>query len=123
MKYLVFLFLNFVFFHVNAIEPNEILNNKELETIARDIGKELRCLVCQNEDIQNSNADIASDLRKLVRKKLLEGNSKEEIIKYIHSRYGDYILYSPPLRFDTIALWALPIMFFCLITFFFFRRR
>ena len=70
MKYLLFFFINIFFIQADAIEPNEILDNKELESIAREIGKELRCLVCQNEDIQNSNADIASDLRKLVRKKL-----------------------------------------------------
>ena len=122
MKYII-LFLNIFFVNANAIEPNEILENKKLENIAREIGKELRCLVCQNEDIQNSNADIASDLRKLVRKKLLNGDSRDDIIKYIHSRYGDYVLYSPPLRFDTLALWILPIFFFCVITFFFFRRE
>ena len=117
------LFLNIFFVNANAIEPNEILENKKLENIAREIGKELRCLVCQNEDIQNSNADIAKDLRTLVRKKLSEGQSKNEIIKYIHSRYGDFVLFSPPLRIDTLGLWALPILFFFVLTFLFFRKR
>lgn len=107
----------------NAIEPNEILENKELEVQARIIGKELRCLVCQNEDIQNSNADIAKDLRKIVRLKLTEGQSKEEIIEFIHSKYGDFVLLSPPLRFDTAGLWLLPISFFIFLTFYFFRKR
>ena len=66
----------------------------KLEKIAREIGKELRCLVCQNEDIQNSNADIAKDLRKIVRKKLSEGETKEQIITFIHSKYGDFVLFA-----------------------------
>ena len=69
MKYLLIL-LSFFYLNVLAIEPNEILKDKDLEKIAIEISKELRCLVCQNEDIHNSNADIAKDLRVLVRKKL-----------------------------------------------------
>ena len=68
-------FINIILSEAIAIEPNEILKNKELEAQARAIGKELRCLVCQNEDIQNSNADIAKDLRKIVRIKLQKGES------------------------------------------------
>ena len=109
--------MSLFFFQTNAIEPDEILEDDNLEIIAREIGKELRCLVCQNEDIQNSNADIARDLRKIVRIKLSNGESKKEIINYIHSRYGDFVLFSPPLRIDTIALWALPLLFFFLIYF------
>ena len=74
------------------------MQNKELEKVAREIGKSLRCLVCQNEDIENSNADIAKDLRLLVRKKLSEGESKTEIISFVHSRYGDFVLFSPPVK-------------------------
>ena len=120
---LILILINLIFFCVDAIEPHEVLKNKELEKTAREIGKELRCLVCQNEDIQNSNADIAKDLRTLVRKKLLEGESKSEIIDYIHSRYGDFVLFSPPLRFDTIGLWVFPLLFFLVLSFFFFRRK
>ena len=116
-------FMNIILSEAFAIEPNEILKNKELEAQARAIGKELRCLVCQNEDIQNSNADIAKDLRKIVRIKLKKGESKEEIIDFIHSKYGDFVLFSPPLRLDTAGLWFLPISFFILLTFYFFRKR
>ena len=116
-------FMNIILSEAVAIEPNEILKNKELEAEARAIGKELRCLVCQNEDIQNSNADIAKDLRKIVRIKLEKGESKEEIMNFIHSKYGDFVLFSPPLRFDTAGLWLLPISFFILLTFYFFRKR
>ena len=120
---LILILLNFFFYEANAIEPDEILENKKLETLAREIGTELRCLVCQNEDIQNSNADIAKDLRKIVRIKLEKGESKEEIMDFIHSKYGDFVLFSPPLRLDTAGLWLLPISFFILLTFYFFRKR
>ena len=122
-----FLFLTLLFFYsvekVKSVEPNEILENKQLEKVAREIGKNLRCLVCQNEDIENSNADIAKDLRLLVRKKLLEGESKKEIIDFVHTRYGDFVLFSPPLRFDTLALWILPLVFFLFLLYLFFRRK
>ncbi len=114
-----------IFFSTNSIcvEPDEILYNSKLEKRAKQIGQQLRCLVCQNEDIQNSNADIAKDLRILVRKLLLQNKSDKEIIKFVHERYGDFVLFSPPVRSDTIGLWLLPAGFFILMIFFFFRRQ
>ena len=114
-----------IFFSTNlmCLEPDEILDNPNLEKRAKQIGQQLRCLVCQNEDIQNSNADIAKDLRILVRKLLLQNKSDKEIIKFIHERYGDFVLFSPPLRLDTMGLWLLPAGFFILMIFFFFRRQ
>ena len=106
----IFIVIFFFYSHVQSVEPDEILADQKLENVARLIGKELRCLVCQNEDIQNSNADIAKDLRILVRKMLSEGKNKNEIISFIHSRYGDFVLFNPPLRFDTSILWFLPII-------------
>ncbi len=123
------LFSFFMFFFISistiipAIEPDEKLNDPELEKTARHISKQLRCLVCQNEDIDSSNADIAKDLRLLIRNKLLEGKSKKEIIDYVHSRYGDFILFSPPFRRDTIGLWVLPISFLILLSYLFFRKK
>jgi cytochrome c-type biogenesis protein CcmH len=108
---------------VQAVEPDEILADQKLENVARLIGKELRCLVCQNEDIENSNADMARDLRILVRKMLSEGKTKDEIISYIHSRYGDFVLFNPPIRYDTSLLWLLPIIFFLLLSYTFFRKK
>ena len=108
---------------LQGVEPNEMLKDPKLEEIAKDIGKNIRCLVCQNEDIENSNADIARDLRVLVRKKLMDGEKKKEIISYIHSRYGDYVLFKPPLRIDTVGLWIVPVLFFILLIYFFFRKR
>ncbi|MFL2679780.1 MAG: cytochrome c-type biogenesis protein CcmH [Alphaproteobacteria bacterium] len=107
---------------LEGVEPNEMLKDPKLEEIAKDIGKNIRCLVCQNEDIENSNADIARDLRVLVRKKLMNGEKRKDIISYIHSRYGDYVLFNPPLRIDTVALWIVPVLFFILLVHFFFRK-
>ena len=114
-----------IFFSTNSmcVEPDEILDNPNLEKRAKQIGQQLRCLVCQNEDIQNSNADIAKDLRILVRKLLLQNKSDKEIIKFVHERYGDFVLFSPPVRSDTIGLWLLPAGFFILMIFLFFRRQ
>jgi len=123
MKLLVIIFFFLNLQHLKAVEPDEILQDSELEEIAREIGKNLRCLVCQNEDIENSNADIAKDLRLLVRKKLTDGESKKEIISFIHSRYGDFVLFSPPVRYDTLGLWILPFLFFLFLIFLFFRRK
>lgn len=122
--FLSFFFLFFLIFlqGVNSIEPDEILENNSLEERAKSISKFLRCLVCQNEDINNSNADIARDLRILVREKLVEGKSDDEIINYVHSKYGDYILYKPPLRIDTLLLWIFPILFFFFFIYLFFKK-
>ena len=120
-KILIVMFL--LYSHVQSVEPDEILADQKLENVARLIGKELRCLVCQNEDIENSNADMARDLRILVRKMLSEGKTKDEIISYIHSRYGDFVLFKPPIRYDTLLLWLLPIIFLILLSYTFFRKR
>ena len=124
MKYLMVLVIFFFTKgNLNSVEPDEILNNEILENKARQIGKKLRCMVCQNEDIENSNADMARDLRILIRNRLEKGESENEIITYIHSRYGDYVLFSPPLGFNTIWLWLIPILFTFLLTLIFFRKR
>ena len=120
-KILIVMF--FIYSQVQSVEPGEILADQKLENVARLIGKELRCLVCQNEDIENSNADMARDLRILVRKMLSEGKTKDEIISYIHSRYGDFVLFNPPIRYDTFLLWLLPIIFLILLSYIFFRKK
>ena len=120
-KILIFFF--FLYSQVQSVEPDEILADQELENVAKIIGKELRCLVCQNEDIENSTADIARDLRILVRKMLSEGKTKNEIMSYIHSRYGDFVLFNPPVRFDTSLLWLLPILFLIVLCYTFFRKK
>jgi len=91
-----------------AVLPDERLANPVLETRARDISKNLRCLVCQNQSIDDSNADLARDLRILVRERLVAGDSDDEVIAYIVDRYGDYVLLTPPVNGVTAALWATP---------------
>ncbi|WP_375280869.1 cytochrome c-type biogenesis protein [Pseudooctadecabacter sp.] len=91
-----------------AVEPDEILPDPVMEERAREISKKLRCVVCQNQDIDSSNAGVARDLRLLVRERLVAGDSNAEVIAYVRARYGDYVLMSPPLNGATFALWAAP---------------
>ena len=93
----------------HAVEPDEILADPVLEDRARDISKGLRCVVCQNQDIDSSNAGVARDLRLLVRERLVAGDTDEEVMAYVRARYGDYVLMSPPLTPATYALWAAPV--------------
>ena len=96
----------------NTVEPDEILKNQKQELRARKISKNIRCLVCQNQSIDESNAPLAKDLRILIRNKIENGKTNEEIYKFLTDRYGDFILLDPPLKSSTIALWFLPIIFF-----------
>ena len=95
----------------NAVEPDEILNNQKYEIRAREISKNIRCMVCQNQSIDDSSSSIARDLRILIRSKIEEGNEDKEIYKFLTKRYGDFILLKPPLKTNTIALWFLPFVF------------
>ena len=95
-----------------AVEPDEILQNQEQEFRAREISKNIRCMVCQNQSIDESNAPLAKDLRILIRNKIKKGNKDEEIYKFLTDRYGDFILLKPPLKLSTLALWFLPFVFF-----------
>ena len=92
-----------------AVEPDEMLADPVLEERARVISKDLRCVVCQNQDIDSSNAGVARDLRLLVRERLLEGDSNNQVMAYIQARYGDYVLLKPPFKPSTYALWCTPI--------------
>ena len=112
---LIFINVFFIFFILsisNAVEPDEILKNQKQEFRARDISKNIRCMICQNESIDESNAPLAKDLRILIRSKIKEGNSNEEIYIFLTERYGDFILLKPPLKLSTLALWFLPFIFF-----------
>ena len=110
---------------VHAVEPDEILADPVLEDRARDISKGLRCVVCQNQDIDSSNAGVARDLRLLVRERLVAGDTNEEVMDYVQARYGDYVLMSPPLTPATYALWFAPVVLtgFSLIAFVVVMRR
>ena len=94
-----------------SVEPDEVLKNHEQEIRARNISKNIRCMVCQNESIDESNAPLAKDLRVLIRNKIKEGKKDKEIYKFLTDRYGDFILLKPPLKLSTYALWFLPFVF------------
>jgi len=96
----------------HTVEPDEILENQRQELRARDISKNIRCLVCQNQSIDESNATLAKDLRILIRNKIKEDNNDDEIYKFLTDRYGDFILLKPPFKLSTLALWFLPFIFF-----------
>ncbi len=111
MKYLHALALLIVLFVPAsswAVEPDEMLSNPVLEARARVISKELRCMVCQNESIDESEAPLAHDLRVLVRQRILAGDSNQQVINFLVARYGEFILLKPPLSWNTIALWGAP---------------
>jgi cytochrome c-type biogenesis protein CcmH len=91
-----------------AVEPKEVLADPALEARAREISKELRCLVCQNQSIDDSNADLARDLRVLVRDRLKAGDSNEQVLAYVVSYYGDFVLLDPPFKSSTLLLWFGP---------------
>ncbi len=94
----------------NAIGPDEILDDPVLEARARALSKELRCPVCQNQSLDDSEADIAKDLRRLVRERLVAGDTDEEIKAYLVQRYGDYVLLEPPVKPVTWILWFGPLV-------------
>lgn len=91
-----------------AVEPDEVLADPVLEGRAREISTELRCVVCQNQSIDDSNAGIARDLRLLVRERLVAGDNDKEVVSYIVARYGDFVLLRPPFQPNTLALWLGP---------------
>ena len=95
-----------------AVEPGEMLADPALEARAREISKELRCLVCQNESIDDSNAELARDLRLLVRERLMAGDSDDEVLDYLVQRYGEFVLLRPRLSAANAMLWlAGPLVF------------
>jgi cytochrome c-type biogenesis protein CcmH len=91
-----------------AVQPDEMLNDPVLESRARDLSRELRCMVCQNQSIDDSEAPLARDLRLLVRERLSKGDSDQQVIDYLVSRYGQFVLLKPPLEWHTLILWGLP---------------
>jgi cytochrome c-type biogenesis protein CcmH len=93
----------------HAVDPDERLADPALEARARAISAELRCLVCQNQSIDDSNAPLARDLRVLVRERLSAGNSDAQVMRYVVDRYGEFVLLRPPFGFHTIILWLGPL--------------
>lgn len=91
-----------------AVEPDEILSDPVLETRARNLSSELRCLVCQNQSIDDSAAPLAKDLRIIVRERLKAGDDDAQVRSYLVQRYGDFILLKPPFKMETLLLWLTP---------------
>ena len=108
-----------------TVEPDEVLENQKQELRARNISKNIRCMICQNQSIDESSAPLAKDLRILIRNKIKDGKKDKEIYKFLTDRYGDFILLKPPLKLNTLALWILPFIFLAIGIFivFFYNKK
>ena len=109
-----------------ALDPREMLADPAQEARAREISRGLRCLVCQNQSIDDSNADLARDLRVLVRERIAAGDDNDAVQRFVVARYGEYVLLTPPFRAHTALLWVGPgLVFLAAATgaFFYLRRR
>src|SRR5258706_5966708 len=93
-----------------AVQPDEILGDPVLETRARGLSKELRCMVCQNQSIDDSDAPLARDLRLLVRERLKAGDSNGQVLDFLTARYGQFVLLKPRFAWDTAVLWVAPLV-------------
>jgi cytochrome c-type biogenesis protein CcmH len=107
-------FLCVVITPANAVTPDEMLSDPALEARARLLSQDLRCVVCQNQSIDDSNAPLAHDLRVLLRERLTAGDSDRQAVDYIVARYGNFVLLKPPMQLNTIVLWAGPALFLLL---------
>ena len=113
------IFIAFIFIFISqlllsnsySVEPDEILENPKQELRARNISQNIRCMVCQNQSIDESDAPLAKDLRILIRNQIKDGKNDEEIYKFLTDRYGDFILLKPAFKLNTLALWLLPLIF------------
>ena len=104
-------FLQIISINSYSVEPDEVLKNAKQELRARNISKNIRCMICQNQSIDESNAPLAKDLRILIRNKIKEGKNDKEIYDFLTDRYGDFILLNPPFNFSTFLLWLSPFLF------------
>jgi cytochrome c-type biogenesis protein CcmH len=109
MAALLCLLLCFGASSVFALSPDEMLTNPVLEKRARTISAQVRCMVCQNESIDDSNADLARDLRVLVRERIVAGDTDRQVLDFLVARYGEFVLLKPRLQLSTILLWGFPI--------------
>jgi cytochrome c-type biogenesis protein CcmH len=107
----------------HAVEPDEILVDGKLEARARHLSTGLRCLVCQNQSIDDSSAPLARDLRLLVRERLQTGESDDQVMRFITDRYGQFVLLNPPVGRNTLILWATPLLLLAASALFWWRRR
>ena len=96
-----------------AVQPDEVMKDPALEARARALSAELRCMVCQNQSIDDSDAPLARDIRLLIRQRIEHGDSNDAVRAYLVSRYGDFILLKPPLKLETLLLWLGPPLLLC----------
>lgn len=109
---------------ISGISYAQTSADPEIEDRAREIGRALRCVVCQNQSIEESDAVLAEDMRILVRKRLADGDTNEEVIDFMHDRYGDFVLLKPPVQSNTLLLWFGPFILLALmLLWYFFRTR
>jgi cytochrome c-type biogenesis protein CcmH len=106
-----------------AVQPDEVLDDPALEARARGLSAQLRCLVCQNQSIDDSDAPLAKDLRVLIREHLVRGESDEQVMDFIVSRYGEFVLLKPRFTSKTVLLWSAPFAVLLLAALFMWRRR
>jgi cytochrome c-type biogenesis protein CcmH len=108
-----------------AVTPDEMLKDPKLEARARNLSRELRCMVCQNQSIDDSEAPLAHDLRVLVRQRIEAGDSDKQVLDFLVARYGEFVLLKPPLELNTVLLWGLPpaVLVIGLIGLFWLARR
>ena len=109
-----------------TVEPNEIISNSIFEKRARDLSKGIRCLVCQNQSIDDSDSDLAKDLRKIIREKIVQGETDTDITEFLVNKYGNFILMKPPLYNETYILWVSPLLLMIIgitIIYYSLRRR
>lgn len=106
-----------------AVEPHEVMADPKLEARARVLSQELRCLVCQNQSIDDSNAELARDLRVLVRERLAAGDSDRQVLSFVEARYGEFVLLRPRFNARTLILWLTPLLFLGIAGYILFRRN
>jgi cytochrome c-type biogenesis protein CcmH len=106
-----------------AVDPGEVLADPKQEGRARALSAELRCLVCQNQSIDDSNAPLAKDLRRLVRERITAGDTDRDVMAYIVARYGEFVLLKPPFGLHTLVLWATPLLVLGIAAAMLVRRR
>lgn len=126
LKFYIILIFSFMITSQSYVfADNKSLNKDEIINKTREISQNIRCLVCRNQSIDESNSELAKDLRVLIKRKIIDGLSDKEIYNYLSNRYGDYILLNPPFKTNTILLWLLPFLILisgCFVMFKFLKK-
>ena len=126
LKFYIILIFSFIITSQSYVfADNKSLNKDEIINKTREISQNIRCLVCRNQSIDESNSELAKDLRVLIKEKIIDGLSDKEIYNYLSNRYGDYILLNPPFKTNTILLWLLPFLILisgCFVMFKFLKK-